>query len=40
MVYYQNTWDTVDPMDIVEGSLKNLGKRNLCSGCIKHELID
>lgn len=36
MVGFQDTWDTVDPKTVVEGSLKVLGRRRQCSGCLKH----
>jgi len=39
MVGYQNTWDSVEPKEIVEGSMKLLGRRSSGSGCWKHELI-
>lgn len=32
----QSTWDTVPPEQIVEGSLRVLGKTHSTSGCLKH----
>jgi hypothetical protein len=34
------TWDTVLPHEVVNGSLKLLGKRREGSGTPKHELIE
>lgn len=36
MVGNIDTWDTALPQQIVEGSLKLLGRRTSCCGCIKH----
>ena len=40
MVMYQNSWDSVLPEAVVEGSFRVLGKVPDCSGTVKHELID
>jgi len=40
MVMYQNSWDSILPEEVVNGSFKMLGKAPYCSGTVKHELID
>jgi short-subunit dehydrogenase len=40
MIAYQQSWDSVDPEEIVKGAMRVLGKRSVCSGCLKHELVD
>jgi hypothetical protein len=39
MTGFINTWDAVQPSDVVKGSLHVVGKRLKCSGCIKHEIL-
>ena len=39
MVGNLRDWDTASPQDIVEGSMRLLGKRSHGSGCIRHELV-
>jgi len=40
MVNYINTWDSVMPEEVVEGSLRLLGRKNVGNGTIKHELLE
>lgn len=39
MVSFMNTWDTVLPEEVVDGSLRLLGKRTEGCGTWQHELI-
>ena len=39
LISNKSDWTTVLPGEVVEGSLKNLGRKKVCSGSIKHELL-